>query len=496
MDTLFDKAIGESRHAPFREQSLLCLLQETTERHKDIRFVAVPHLKIVLMIERNSEGQIYMVQGLDRSSHFTVLTKFFESLTLKNYPKIDNQMIQSFLQTTNPVQALLVQRNFNFVSADKNTVVINDHASIISSATKLVTKMFTEGDLASSFSFTEKKRASSATSSPVKSNLPQTQSPTALQSNDDSSMCSATFSVGSTSSTTSTASQRKKLIKKKMKARRRNKIMRSKGIVPSSPQYHPDVLPTITLGWTTQNAHEYVNNKFTTAGNIKPFLRDAGLSVSTKHSLLQCVKLVLNELPVETCFNIEKHQDPNVTNLRKEMVAKFQELLGGDSSFDPSFRIEGITIVIPLGIGNHLDKMNCGSEGMNSVVSVNVKVPISQSTVPTSSKLYNWLEAGGFTEFFPLSIILYSRKCVYQHCSKVAKSIAIAKTDDVAKILHWVLVDEVGSEYDYHSNVWCDMNFNEKFMMKAKSAKTSRFRERMVVKVESYDKTVSITSTC
>ena len=75
------------------------------------------------------------------------------------------------------------------------------------------------------------------------------------------------------------------------------------------------------------------------------------------------------------------------------------------------------------------------------------------------------------------------------------KSIAPGETDDVAKILHWVLVHEVGREYDYHSNVWCDMNFNQKFMTVAKTAKSSRFRDRMVVKVESYDKTVSQTST-
>ena len=479
------KAIGDSRHAPFGEQSLLCLLQESADRQRHIPFVAVPQLKKLVMIERNPDGQIYMVQGLDRSSHFTVLTKLFQSLTVKNYPKMDNEMIQSFLQTTNPVQAVLVEKRFNFVSDDNNTVVINDNASLISVATKLVTKMFIDGNLASSFTFTEKKRSSSAVPShPVKSNAPQ------AQGNDESSVYSAAFSVGSTLSTTSTASQRKNRLRKKIKARRNQKNKKK-----STSQYHPDVLPTVTLGWTTQNAHEYVNNKFTIAGNIKPFLRDCGLSVIAKKSLLQCVKVVLKELPLETCFNIEKHEDPNVTSLRKKMVGQFQELLGGDSCFDPSFRIEGITIVIPLGIGNHVDKMNCGSEGMNSVVSVNVKIPISDSTVPKSSKLRSWLDAGGFKNFFPLSIILYSRKTVYQHCVKVAKSIALGETDDVAKILHWVLVHEVGREYDYHSNVWCDMNFNQKFMTVAKPAKSSRFRDRMVVKVESYDKTVSQTST-
>ena len=490
LDRLFSNAIQESRHAPFGEQSLLCLLQETTERQRQTPFVSVSHLKKLVMIERNPDGQIYMVQGLDRSSHFTVLTKMFEYLTVKNYPQMDNDMLQSMIETTNPVQAVQVQKRFNFVSDDKRTVVINDNSSIITLATKFVTKMFTKGNLASSFTFTEKKRSSSSPVTSVK-----TQSPTVFESNDESSIYSATFSIGTTSSTTSNASQRKKIIRKKIRDRRMKRMKQKQCIVPSLSQYHPDVLPTVSLGWTTQNAHEYVNNKFTIAGNIKPFLRDGGLSVTAKDSLLQCIKVVLNELPVETCFNMENHEDPNVTKFRKNMAGKFQELLGGDSCFDSSFRIEGITIVIPLGIGNHVDKMNCGSQGMNSVVSVNVKVPITDGTVPKSTKLRNWLDAVGLKEFFPLSIILYSRKCVYQHCSKVAKSIAIAKTDDVAKILHWVLVDEVGSEYDYHSNVWCDMNYNEKFMKMAKMAKTSRFQERMVVKVESYDKTVSVFST-
>ena len=503
LDFLFRQAIESAASSKFEEQSLLCLMQKNPQRKRAHEFVFAPHLNTILMIERNNFGQVYMVQDLDRSCHFTVPTDFHNCLGAKNYPLINNEHLQNITTTTNPVVSIIINKNYNFTSPDQSIVIINNKAAnsaqdkkacLVDDLTRIVLSMFEDGDLAQAFTFVERKRSSNFVdpkSQTKSTSSHQTYSPNSFStSNDDASMDSSSFSVGTISSTASRLRKRNRIarmdrIKKKSQKKAATASMNKKGIKLLT------VLPTITLGWSVQDAHEYSRNKCTIAGNIKPCLRDGGISVKAKKSLLLCVTSVLAQMPPNTCFNVDGESDKIVRNLRKSMVAMLQEKLGGSAVFDSSFRIEGVTIIVPRSIGQHCDSLNCGSDHMNTVVSINVNIRFDNTTVPPSSKLRAWLLANKFTSSFPISILLYSRKCVLKLCQRMSDSFALGATDHLANILHWAMTKRTGSVCDYHGTIWCSSSFAKDFMKRSKAKTSSRFGGRLITRVEAYDKMVS-----
>ena len=474
-----------SRSIPFTDQSLISFCQDTNYVSRDVRFVDISDISRTTSFERNGGGQLYLNNDdLKYSIHGTIPTDRVLDFHNKQYPS-DTDISHIHIPCTH-----------NFKSSDHSLCVINANAThtmednvckdhvlddnVISDCQKLITEMFV-GGLASNFTFTEKKRASvsKSSSSTTPSNPRKTVSPS---SND--TVCSTSTCTSSTS-TTSTSSQRnkRKRLKKKLSSHARKKS--------NSYVCHPDVLPTISLGWTRSNCHEYGENKATTAGNVKPFLRDGGLSDASKKSLLNCVQRVLESLPFEQCFNVDLEDDKMICEMRKEMIAQFQEMLGGSAEYDGSFRVEGITITIPSAIGGHRDVMNCDRKGMKSVASVNVNIPINDETVPQDTELRRWLDENGFSGTFPVSIILYSRKVVGHYLQKMKDSLDLAGMDDIHALIHWLLTKRVGSEIDYQTSVWSNKRFAREFKKKAKMFKKSRFRGRLLTTTETLDKTVS-----
>ena len=455
----------------FEEQSLTCFLQQSDKVPRNLFLLDIQDIKEVVSFERNTNGQIYLSQELETAMHGTLPTVFCVK-----------DLYSKLLPTNIPVVYTHVKNDQNYLSDDNRFSVINHGGGseygdeLIHECQRLVVKMFEEGNLANSFTFKEKKRATSSSFPVMENNLASTQIPT-----------SAASIISNTSSSSSVSNRMHN--KKKRKQKKYKKTSSSKTTNRSA---HPDILPTISLGWSTQNCNEYGKNKCTTAGNVKPCLTDGKLSDCSKHLVLQCVQKVLKDLPLEHCFNVEIEPDEVVMNVRKEMIGMFQELLGGSSVYDGSFRIEGITVTIPSTIGFHRDSLNCHQEGMRSVLSINVKVPITDKTVPKESKLRGWLQDNGFTEYFPLSLLGYSRKMNYHFASKVSKSVALSQTNDLYKIVDWMLRERVGSVIDFHSSVWSNDNFAKEFQEFAKVKSSSRFKGRMTTTTETLDKIVSL----
>ena len=146
------------------------------------------------------------------------------------------------------------------------------------------------------------------------------------------------------------------------------------------------------------------------------------LMLSKTTFFLSIVKTAILSLPKDCqCFNTKDECDPFVKKMRDEMIQEFEILLGGkDHSLH--FRIEGITIIIPLGLGPHRDSLNSVLEFMTSVLQINMFVPMNNKTIPggQSSVLWQWLELNGYSVNFPCSIILYSRRSVECYCQKMS----------------------------------------------------------------------------
>ena len=462
-------------------------MQDETKQTRACPIADISKIKSILSIERNPRGQIYLVQDLHKCCHFTVSTASLGAICNRNFPRSSHDFTQEVMKKRSAVKIIHIPNSHDYTSSDSGTVVINAYTPLsrrttipqrrnpITKCTELVTSMFHEG-LSDAFSFEEKKRTLLATSRSTKKR-PSVRS-----------IASSTQqSVFSTMSKSQLRKAKKRSNLKKKKSTIDKRVHRSKGDV------HRDALPTITLGWSTMNSHEYRYNKCTIAGNVKPFLRSGGVPEKARPHLLRCVEIALRALPSSTAFNVDLEEDKGLVDMRKKMIADFQHLLTGSENYDPAFRIEGITIVIPLAIGKHRDTLNCGQEGMSSVVSVNVRIPMNAKTVKggKDSKLWKWLNLNGYFDSFPISMILYSRKSVHSHCMKMVSTRKLGEKDPIMELVSWAFLDRVGSQVDYHNRIWNDFGFGQNFKMIASVREKSRFGGRMLVCTEHYDKMVS-----
>ena len=486
---------------------MICLLQDEIKQAQGSQSSSDPAIiNVVIAIQRNEFGQIYVVQGLERSLHFSSPTSSVQSFSNALYPVSK----QSDNNKARRISHVFIPNTTNYTSVSKDIAVINGSCNMLSKdpvlkCNLLVSKMFESG-LANNFKYQEKKRSANAASK-CENNADD------CIDDDDHDLVSGVCSVpleevatttsniyskteshiSNTSITSSTKSSRKKSRQKKKKRKKGSKFSQKQ---PSMTKVKESSLPTVTLGWSVNDAHQYRFNKSTVFGNVKPFLRDGGLNDEVKSLLLDVIETSLESVPDGvTCFDVDNCSDnQEFISARKEMIQEFYELLGGKGKCNfKTFRIEGITIIIPLGIAAHRDMLNCALEGMSSVLQINTRVPMNEKTIPggRTSILWKWLELNGYSEWFPCSIILYSRKSVSMYCQKKAAMSTFASQSPLHKAIRWAVMDRVGSDVDYLSHIWNSDTFIDKFMKKAKQKKSSYFGGRFLSCTAAYDKTVS-----
>ena len=462
--------------AKFSEQSLVTFVETKHLSKINKALPILEQIEAFLSFERNFEcGQIYLTQELETSGHCTIKTvsvpKFME-LPLHN-------------KVTGRVPFLHVPSTANYMSPDSKIVVINtdnkeipfhessqDRRPPIETATNIITEMF-HHHLSECFEFSNKKRSTSM----KKSFQPQDE----------------------TTTTNDTHQEKTKTGKRKRRCPKHTGGG-DKHVVRSSFErsalkevsIDPNALPVVSLGWSMTDCNRYGENVCSMGGNVRPFLLDGNLSKQARVRLCELIEFITKILPPEWTFNVRKCNCNRTIDLRLNMIAEFKEMLGGNNNTE-FFRVEGITILIPLSIGYHKDTLNCSLEGMTSVISINARIPLNKNTIPSGpgSKLWIWLEKNGYTDFFPCSIILYSRKCVHSFCAKMAATELFAERDLVRRCIKWAIIDRVGSVVDYRSRVWNNNNFPNLFRKYSTKKKGSRFGGLLWSSPAAFDKTVS-----
>lgn len=414
----------------------------------------IPHfeeLDGIFSIERSSTGQIYIQQQLDSFGHCTLDT----SLLQKN---IFSSEFSTNSETKVPY--CHIPSNTNFVSSDKRFIVINNDTKVsdlgfdsigvtdkpIAETTRIITEMYELG-LADFYTFDNKKRSS--------------------------------VGVGEKRKIDSADSKMKITVHSMHEGHKEVTI-------------DPNSLPTITLGWSTNDCNEYSHNLSTIAGTIKPFKRDGGLPRQILLKLIELVEYVLKILPTESIFDPAECGSKNIESGRRRMMSELKEFLGGDGDAS-NFRAEGIAILIPASVGFHKDSVNCNMPGMQTVLSINANIPINNRTFRSGnkSKVRQWLNLNEYNESHPCSIILYSRQPVGSYCEKVESTRLFAEKDPVRKCLAWALVDRVGSVCDYRSSIWNNNCYPKLFRKHSSIRKNSVFKSRIWKTPASYDKMVS-----
>ena len=473
-------------------------------------------------IDRNpSSGQLYSVSDLDMSSHGTIPADHFSTFANIPYPvllPVGSSQPSNQIKSPRKVRSLHVKSTENVVLPEMRVAVINDgrkwtrenslvcfdkicdsnHTEVVNKqvedpidyCSRKIVHMFESG-LSEFLSYEKKKRSVATQLTNADFTVP--------------SHCSVSyFSIAEQSNPT-------KLSRHSMKKRRsrksRSKVREKSQSIASSEakrchrnslqSTNQSSLPTITLGWSQADAHEYKNNKVTVAGNVGPFLRDSSLPATIKFDLLHIIKCALSTIPHECNFNLDQEKDPILKAIRRSMISEFEKVLGGDGNCT-SFDVEGVTILIPLSVGFHKDTNNCQRPGMQSVIQVNSMVPINYETVPggSDSVFLKWLQSNGYHTSFPCSIILYSRKSVYSFASKLSEMIRLSKKDDLRLSVKWAFIDRVKSEVNYETNVWNNDHFCSDFIQKCskdKQSGTRSFQGQMLRLTASYQKIVSET---
>ena len=373
----------------FPQQSLLCLFQKELKQSQGFQSHVSPSLITrSLSVQRNEHGQLYVVQGLERSLHLSIPTSSTMEYFNQTYPSLPNST------DTRPrkINSIFVPNTSNYISRDVAVINSTPKSSVpncpIQKCNELVTNMFKAG-LSNVFKYQEKKRSGTLPSHTPNCNDEDVQ----VQDVEDlvAGICSVSIQDVERSMKNSSLSSQTKhsessnASKKKRQVRKKKNRCNKKKTQSLSPAQE-SALPTITLGWTLNDAHRYKDNKSTIFGNIKPFLRDGGLDDSMKMHLLEVVKVALTSIPEETtCFDINDDSivSDDFKKARMDMISDFYKLLGGkgDCNFC-FFHIKGITIIIPLGIGPHRDILNCFLQGMSSVLQINTRIPMNETTIP------------------------------------------------------------------------------------------------------------------
>lgn len=379
------------------------------------------------------------------------------------------------------IKHLFVPSSSDFILEDKSMVVLNgkkdgsdsaSNAQPVEVCNEYITSMFEIGGLADNFDYLTKRSATSTKSTAT---------------DDVVTGCCSVAMINMKHQPTQQSSTQSTLSKSAKKKRRNKRNAATSGKSKES------ALPTITLGWSNTDANQYKNNRSTIVGTIKPYLRDGGLSSESKRFLLRAIECAIRAIPNGSmCFNVQDETDKHVYKHRMEMMKQFEVLLGGDGK-SSDFRIEGVTIVIPLGIGPHRDSLNDSEKGMSSVVQINSRIPMTTKTIPggQDSMLWKWLELNGYSTWFPCSLILYSRRCVYKYCVKEAEMVRFAEKDALRNCINFALKGRVGCDVDYLSTIWDNDKFLKRFQKQAIVKEASRFNGKMLSLTAAYDKTVS-----
>lgn len=179
--------------------------------------------------------------------------------------------------------------------------------------------------------------------------------------------------------------------------------------------------PTIHLGFTSSNAHDYKSSRQTQIGHTQPSLISSHLSGRNPEChqhlarTMAMANFMFNESP--ECFKVcEGSFSPTMEKFSFEFRQSFQlDNEGTDEKCKKYLNHLASTVFPNCHIKLHLDTKNDKFAGYAGVVVVNLCIPRNKN-FPMSPQFSNWLDSLGYTEYFPLCIVNYSRKVCRDAC--------------------------------------------------------------------------------
>ena len=277
----------------------------------------------------------------------------------------------------------------------------------------------------------------------------------------------------------------------------------------TKPTLNDRSIPTISIGFGTQDCNRYSSNRMTLAGNNKPYISNGGLSVELCNEFFSLVTKVLEDDVGKDAFNVDGLSAIEAKfrrGLHKEFANFITQKDVGVEDLN-KFRIEGSTGIIGQRLALHCDSENSKVIQMNNAIGLTTNIPMS---ILTSSEegskrdkhinLRKVLLDRGYkdNESFPYSNILYSKSPIDAQVDKLVALDNIKKKNDFNDIMIWALTERIQDSVDYRGTfIDSDDNFSTLFQTKleqqgfqpTKEGTGELINKPFLASVAAYDKT-------
>ena len=233
-------------------------------------------------------------------------------------------------------------------------------------------------------------------------------------------------------------------------------------------------IPTISFGYSSQDAKQYSKNRMSIVGNTRPEIRDGDLSPEAKLELYDLIITILSSEFGSRCFlrsGLNKEQLP----VRKMLQCLLAQELKGDSDVDENnSRAEGGTLLVPERIAPHLDRGNSSVASLNDALIATCLLPTNvlktEKTIVnnvTNNKknidLYSTLTSRGYKNKFPLAFSLYTRRNLDKVVPKMIMLKRMKEKDDLHSVFVWAITERMNSVVDYKGFIVDQTNFIDFF---------------------------------
>ena len=180
------------------------------------------------------------------------------------------------------------------------------------------------------------------------------------------------------------------------------------------------VIPTLTIGYSNLDCHEYKFNRISILGNIKPFIKDGGHSQACKSAYMLFTKQVMNTPICKGAFAMSS-LNASEKKFRSSLIHDFYLAMGGNSFANDKtwFLNESNANLVVQQLAPHCDTQNSQLPGLDDVLVFITHPPVkslkkkkdmsSNESLDTGStcqskksfSLHDYVKSKGYRTTFP-----------------------------------------------------------------------------------------------
>ena len=269
------------------------------------------------------------------------------------------------------------------------------------------------------------------------------------------------------------------------------------------------VIPTLTIGYSNLDCHEYKFNRISILGNIKPFIRDGGLSQACKSAYLLFTKQIMNTPICKGAFDMSSLNESEKM-FRLSLIHDFYVAMGGNSldNHKSWFLNESNANLVVQQLAPHCDTQNSQLPGLDDVLVFITHPPVkslkkkkdttSKNGLDTGSisksqklfSLHDYVKSKGYRTTFPYTRVHYMKGIMDFYVRRLDQLEKLKKKNMLSCIVVWCLTETLNTHMDYRGFIFDRPDFPDYFLQKAKDKtdKGSIYKDKCLEVPPAFDK--------